>query len=223
MAKFTKSIAAVLTAAAGVMICISICINRYKDQHDDIGLPEPPDTTQYQSIKERAIAAKEVIRRHHLNEDYCLLVDYSIPSGTPRMYVWSYQKDQVVARTYVMHGPGKGSTASRPVFSNEPGSNCTALGRFVVTHKHGAKLKRSFRLKGLDTDNQTAFARGLMIHKSSWIDRHCHKKYIPLHEPSCLGCVTVSSRGMDYLERLILAKHTKIMLWSYCSQKESNM
>ena len=69
-----------------------------------------------------------------------------------------------------MHGPGLGSTAEKPVFSNRPGSKCSALGRFVVTKKHGSKLKRSYRISGLDLDNQTALARGLMIHSSRWVD-----------------------------------------------------
>ena len=72
-------------------------------------------------------------RKHNLNTDYVLLLDYSIPSGTPRLFVWDYNRDKVVARTYVMHGVGGGSTAKEPVFSNKshgfrPNRSCqTAL------------------------------------------------------------------------------------------------
>jgi hypothetical protein len=114
-----------------------------------------------------------------------------------------------------MHGPGGGSTAERPRFSNKPGSECSSLGRFLVTKEHGYTLKRSFRIKGMDFDNQSAYARGLMIHKSGWVDSHCWMRYIPLHRASCQGCVTVSTRGMNYLWSLINKENKPILLWNF--------
>ena len=167
-------------------------------------------------LARRASEALVYARKHHLNTDYVLLLDYSIPSGTPRLFVWSHDKHQVVARTYAMHGVGGGSTAERPVFSNKAGSQCSSLGKFKVLTSHGAKLRRSYRLKGLERSNSNAYKRGIMIHRSKWVDTWCSKKYIPLHEPSCQGCVTVSSKGMAYLDRLIKSESTPLLLWSYC-------
>ena len=150
-----------------------------------------------------------------MNENYMLFVDYSIPSGTPRLFVWDFQRKKIVASTYVMHGPGKGSTDKHPVFSNEPGSECSALGRFLVTKEHGATLKRSFRLKGMDGDNKTAYSRVLMIHGSTYLDGHVWMRYIPLHRASCQGCVTVTSRGMDYIWELVNNEKVPLLLWSY--------
>ena len=150
-----------------------------------------------------------------MNEHYALFVDYGIPSGTPRLFVWDFHQKKIVASTYVMHGPGGGSTAERPRFSNKPGSECSSLGRFLVTKEHGYTLKRSFRIKGMDFDNQSAYARGLMIHKSGWVDSHCWMRYIPLHRASCQGCVTVSTRGMNYLWSLINKENKPILLWNF--------
>lgn len=191
---------------------VGSCSNKY---YGDIFL-ELPDNQYYVSIEKRAIVANKVARRHNLNTNYCLFVDYGIPSGTPRLFVWSFKDNKIVARTYVMHGPGKGSTAEKPVFSNKPGSNCSSLGRFVVTKEHGAKLKRSYRLKGLDKNNQSAFLRGLMIHRAKWVDINCWRKNIPLNGRSCQGCITVSSRGMNYLEDLINGEKKRLLLWTYC-------
>jgi len=154
-----------------------------------------------------------------MNEHYALFVDYGIPSGTPRLFVWDFHQKKIVASTYVMHGPGGGSTAERPVFSNKPGSECSSLGRFLVTKEHGYTLKRSFRIEGLDMDNQSAYARGLMIHKSGWVDSHCWMRYIPLHRASCQGCVTVSSRGMNYLWSLVNKEKKSLLLWSFVSKQ----
>jgi len=154
-----------------------------------------------------------------MNEHYALFVDYGIPSGKPRLFVWNFQHKKIVASTYVMHGPGGDSTAEQPHFSNQPGSECSSLGRFLVTKDHGHSLKRSFRLKGMDFDNQSAYARGLMIHSSSWVDKWCWKKYIPLHRSSCQGCVTVSSRGMNYLWPFINKEQKPMLLWSFVNKQ----
>lgn len=178
-------------------------------------LPEWIDGKDYKTIEERAERAIVFIKKHNMNENYMFFVDYSIPSGTPRLFVWDFQRKKIVASTYVMHGPGKGSTDKRPVFSNEPGSECSALGRFLVTKEHGATLKRSFRLKGMDGDNKTAYSRVLMIHGSTFLDGHVWMRYIPLHRASCQGCVTVTSRGMDYIWELVNNEKVPLLLWSY--------
>lgn len=179
------------------------------------GLPEWLDRREYKTIEERADKALAFARRHNMNEHYALFVDYRIPSGTPRLFVWDFRQKKIAASTYVMHGPGGGSTDRQPRFSNRPGSQCSSLGRFLVTKEHGNRNKRGFFIKGLDTDNQTAYARGLMIHGSKWVDGHCWMRYIPLHRASCQGCVTVSSRGMDYLYSLITKEQKPILLWNF--------
>ena len=171
--------------------------------------------SQEQPIAVRATEALDYAKAHKLNTNYALLVDYSIPSGTPRLFVWDFDQNKIVARTYVMHGVGKGSTAERPVFSNTVGSECSSLGKFKVTNIHGGKIKRSYRLTGLEASNSNAWRRGIMIHRSTWVDRWCWKEHIPLHEPSCQGCITVSSRGMTYLEKLIKNESEPLLLWSY--------
>lgn len=185
------------------------------------GLPTSPDHREYKTIEERAEKALDFARRHNLSDHYALFVDYAIPSGTPRLFVWDFRQKKIIASTYVMHGPGGGSTAKRPRFSNRPGSNCSSLGRFVVTKEHGNSNKRGFRIKGLDTDNQTAYTRGLMIHASFWVDRNCWKKYIPLRGKSSKGCVTVSSRGMDYLWKLVNSEKKLLLLWNFESKNDN--
>ncbi|MBR6015592.1 MAG: murein L,D-transpeptidase catalytic domain family protein [Prevotella sp.] len=187
------------------------------------GLPEFPDRREYKTLEERAEKALAFARRHNMNERYVLFVDYSIPSGTPRLFVWDFQQRKIVCSTYVMHGPGKGSTDERPRFSNRPGSKCSSLGRFLVTKENGKRNKRGFRMKGLDYDNQSAYARGLMIHGAKWVDWHCWKKYIPMNEKCCHGCITVSTKGMDYLWSMINNEKKPLLLWNFCSREKDIM
>ena len=172
-------------------------------------LPLWPDHREYKTIEERAEKALAFARDHNINEHYALFVDYGI-------------QKKIVSTTYVMHGPGGGSTDERPRFSNRPGSKCSTLGRFLVTKRHGIRNKRGFRIKGLDIDNKTAYGRGLMIHGSRWVDTHCWKRYIPLRAQSCSGCVTVSSKGMNYLYSLINNEKKPLLLWSFVSKQSKN-
>lgn len=185
---------------------------------DGFFIPAMPDRTQYDTLEARANSALEFATKRCMSTRYALFVDYSVASGTPRLYVWDFTKSKIIARTYVMHGPGMGSTAEKPVFSNKIGSNCSALGRFLITKQHGVRNKTGFLLRGLDTDNQTAYVRGLMIHRSGYLDSNVWRKYIPLRGRSCSGCVTVTSRGMDYIGKLVQGEERPILLWNYCSK-----
>ena len=114
-----------------------------------------------------------------------------------------------------MHGPGKGSTDETPVFSNVPGSNCSSLGRFEVTRIRGRRNKNGFYLKGLEMSNCSAYSRGIMIHSSKWVDRNRWRRYIPLNPRSCRGCVSVATRDMAYINRLVGKEEGNLLLWTY--------
>lgn len=174
-------------------------------------------TKNYSTLEERAQDAKAFAARKGLRQDYCIFVDYSLPSGTPRVFVWSFKENRIIAHTYTMHGPGKGSTAQRPIFSNRRGSECSSLGRFEVTKSHGFHLGRnSFRLKGFDNTNYNAWSRGLMIHSSTHVDRNKDNKFIPLQRRSCQGCITTSTIGLAYLKSLINTSSKNLLLWAFC-------
>lgn len=202
----------VMVAAAVAAVCVAVAACYVARRSCDL----TPDNTHYASLERRAEAALKVARRQGLSTNYCLLVDYSVPSGKPRLYVWSFNEHKAVARTYAMHGAGGGSTASKPVFSNEPGSECSSLGRFAVTLERGIRVKRGLRIKGLDTTNSNAYGRGLMVHGSMWVNVNCWRKYIPLNRLSSQGCVTVSTRGFDYIDSLAHSESKPLLLWTFC-------
>ena len=174
------------------------------------------DGHRYESIEERAEQALKYAGRKGMSTNYCVFVDYGIPSGSPRVFVWSFAEGRVVYRGHAMHGPGKSSTAETPVFSNAPGSHCSSVGKFEVTRRHGKRNKTGYYLKGLERSNSRAYYRGIMIHSSRWVDRNAWRKYIPLNARCCLGCVTVSTRDMRYIGRLVEKEDRHLLLWSYC-------
>ncbi len=195
-------------------ICFSICLLCAQGIKGMISKRAIP-----QGLEDKAKTALEYAHRHGMSERFCLLLDYSIPSGYPRLFVWSFEKGGVIYRAHVMHGPGKGSTKESPVFSNELGSKCSSIGRFRVTKQHGNVNKTGYFLKGLDATNSNAFHRALMIHSSYWVDFNIWRRYIPLNERSCQGCVATSNRSMTYLSKIIEEENDPLLLWSYCTEQ----
>ena len=171
--------------------------------------------SRFPGMECRAEKALRYAERKGLNDNYCLFLDYGIPSGKPRLFVWSFADNRVVYSAHAMHGPGKGSTDKAPVFSNVPGSKCSSVGRFEVTRARGKKNRTGLRLKGLEMSNSSAYNRGIMIHGSRWVDLNKWQRYIPLNEKSCQGCVTVSTRDMAYINKLVGKERGNLLLWSY--------
>lgn len=130
--------------------------------------------------------------RNGFNTDYYVLVDFSIPSGKQRFFIYDLKNENGILSSYCMHGSGKGNTAAQPKFSNEPGSGCSCLGRFVMIGKGSTKIKNSIRLRGLDKTNYMAETRGILIHSAGKVSRfYGQNDYIPLGIES-RGCFTVS-------------------------------
>ena len=180
----------------------------------------PSDYAYWQTIAAIAVDAEEYARSQGLSQKHCILVDYGLPSGKERVYVWSFEEKKIVLKTHTMHGSGGGSTDETPVFSNQLGSNCSTLGHFAVTRTHGTINPGGYRLKGLDPENRNAWDRALMIHDSFWVDMYCDEPYIPLNEVMCQGCVTVNTEGMREIAKLIDADPQLLLLQSFVIHQE---
>lgn len=163
-------------------------------------------------------------------EDFCarqgfctavaVLVDFSRPSSDARLFVYSFIERRVVLKSLCAHGQGGGSTAAEPVFSNAVGSECSSLGRFLISgHRRMNTLPDNcFELDGLEAANSNARRRLLLIHPY-WVvddydsgDKH---GMIPIG-PVSRGCFTISHRAMSALEEIYEAQTNKrILLWAY--------
>lgn len=114
-----------------------------------------------------------------------------------------------------MHGSGKGNTDAKPKFSNEFGSGCSSLGRYVMVGK-GSKFKKSIRLRGLDKTNYLAETRGILIHSAGKVTRFSGKNdYIPIGSES-RGCFTVSKDCMTKVMEIYsgASKQRPVMLYA---------
>ena len=77
----------------------------------------------------------EICHEKGFNEDYCILVDFSRPSGEDRMAIIDLNTLSVLDTGPCAHGKGKGNSAWKAIFSNKEGSRCSSLGAFKIAEK----------------------------------------------------------------------------------------
>ena len=145
---------------------------------------------------ENTAQVRDFCKRRGYSTDYYILVDFSIPSGQKRFFIYDLKSGRKILSSYCMHGSGAGNTDAKPKFSNEIGSGCSSLGRYIMLGK-GTKFKNCIRLRGLESTNFMAEARGILIHSAKKVTRfRGEKKYIPIGSES-EGCFTVSADCMN--------------------------
>jgi hypothetical protein len=98
------------------------------------------------------------------------IVDYTLPSNQPRLWVIDTRSDSVLAREYVAHGWASGGIWPA-WFSNRWGSNQSSLGVFLTGDAYFGVRGLSLRLDGLEPGiNDRARARGLVLHGSPFVN-----------------------------------------------------
>ena len=149
------------------------------------------------------------------NTNVCVLVNYSIRSGSPRFFVYDFNKQKIFYRCRCAHGLGGGSTARKAVFNNSYGSRCSSLGKFVISGVGSAHYKNCIRLRGLDESNDNAEKRGILIHSASIVTRFRWLPWMPLSK-SCEGCFTITKGGLMKMHEILQKeKNKKILVYAY--------
>jgi hypothetical protein len=95
------------------------------------------------------------------------VVDYSLPSSEPRLWVIDVQRNQVLYHELVAHGEGSGDTVA-VAFSNAVGSHQSSLGLFRTDEAYTGRFGYSLRLSGLEPGvNDKARERAIVMHGAS--------------------------------------------------------
>ena len=100
------------------------------------------------------------------------LVDFALPSRERRFYLVDLEGGRIEHMWLVAHGKGSdlGNTGYLQRFSNDPGSNASSRGAYVTATPYYGKHGRSQRLIGLDSENNMALDRAIVIHGASYVD-----------------------------------------------------
>jgi hypothetical protein len=101
--------------------------------------------------------------------DRLAVIDYSLPSTEPRLWVFDLARRKLLFRELVAHGRNTGENLARK-FSNRPESLESSLGLFRTLGTYVGHNGYSLRMDGLEPGtNDHALDRALVIHGAAYV------------------------------------------------------
>lgn len=120
----------------------------------------------------RARTSYEAARPRIGNRRHIVIVDYSLHSSKPRLFLIDTDTGEHEA-LLVSHGrgsdPDHDGRADR--FSNVEGSKMSSLGAYVTREIYYGKHGMSLRLVGLEASNDRALERAIVMHGADYVAR----------------------------------------------------
>ena len=104
-------------------------------------------------------------------DDRLTVIDYSLPSSQPRLFVFDLASKRLLFRELCAHGRNSGDDHTS-FFSNDPGSLATSLGLFVTEDTYIGNNGYSLRLRGLEAGfNDMAWDRAIVMHGAAYVSK----------------------------------------------------
>jgi hypothetical protein len=124
-----------------------------------------------------AMDATECASRRGLvkKKDVLAVIDYSLPSTEPRLFVFDLISHKLLFRELVAHGKNSGGVMTN-FFSNASGSLASSIGLYVTADTYFGNNGYSLRLKGLEEGfNDMAWDRAIVMHGAYYVSREAIK------------------------------------------------
>lgn len=118
-----------------------------------------------------ATRAADCARRQGMLDGFrhLAVIDYSLPSTQPRLWIFDVARGQLLYQELVAHGRNTGERLAER-FSNVEGSKMSSLGLFQATETYVGSNGYSLRLRGLDAGfNDNALARAIVMHGAPYV------------------------------------------------------
>lgn len=98
------------------------------------------------------------------------VIDYSLPSTEPRLWVFDLERRTLLYAEHVAHGKGSGENYAH-AFSNRYGSHQSSLGLFVTAETYYGRNGYSLRMDGLEPGiNDQARERAIVMHGADYVN-----------------------------------------------------
>jgi hypothetical protein len=105
----------------------------------------------------------------HFRQSLLTVIDYSLPSTQPRLWVIDLAKEKVLFRELVAHGRNSGEKFP-VIFSDRPGSKMSSLGLFRTGEAYWGRHGWALRLDGLERGfNENARDRAIVFHGADYV------------------------------------------------------
>lgn len=174
---------------------------------------KPPSNNKISESKiDEALA---FCKKNKMDTTICIMVDMSIHSGKNRIFVYDFKKKEVTITGLCAHGVGGGSTATKPIFSNKIGSNCTSLGKYKVKGRSYSNwgINVHYKMHGLEQTNNNSFKRIVVLHSYTPVPNY--EIYPQTLFGQSAGCPVLSDGTMKKIDVLLKTKKTPVLLWVY--------
>jgi hypothetical protein len=98
------------------------------------------------------------------------VIDFSLPSSTPRLWIFDLTERRLLLEELVAHGQNSGDNYATS-FSNVVGSYQSSLGLFRTQESYFGRHGYSLRMDGLEPGvNDRARERAIVIHRADYVD-----------------------------------------------------
>jgi hypothetical protein len=119
-----------------------------------------------------AVSAMKCAQNHGVgkNASRIAIIDYTIPSKQPRLWVVDLKAQKLLFEEHVAHGQGSGDDVPR-FFSDRNGSHQTSLGLFLTDATYQGGNGYSLKLHGLSKGfNESAMRRLIVMHGARYVN-----------------------------------------------------
>ena len=152
--------------------------------------------------------ALEFCKKHNLNTDYCVFVDFSKHAGRKRYVIYNLNTREIEYSSICANG------LNRNEFSNKEGSHLSSLGKYKVTSIVGKMGigEECLILEGLEATNSNARKRQILIH--SYKDVYYNPGTFPFnffYKNLSWGCFVIDKRAFNKTKKI----SKPMLLWAY--------
>ena len=167
------------------------------------------NVTEEKLFNRAKIIKKFIVNNSKYNNEIAFIIDMKIMSGKNRFFVYDLKNNVIIDQGLVAHGIGSQTqTEGELIFSNEPNSLSTSLGKYSIGSSYNGQFGKSYKLYGLEETNNKAFARNIVLHKYSKMP------FGEQESPICksFGCPMINVEFYKRIEKLIDNSKTNIIL-----------
>jgi hypothetical protein len=202
---------AVLVILVGLFIYSNFSKTALPDSVQQPGPKNKPNTEL--RLQEQALQLKAYIKQHKsYNDSIAFLIDMKIPSGNHRFFVYNLYNNTIISKSLVAHGVGSNTLKRDSLqFSNINNSLCTSLGKYRIGKSYYGQFGKAYKLIGLDTSNNNAYLRNIVLHYYDQVPLKEQKQAIV----NSYGCPMVHEVYFNQLAAMIDDSKQPILLHIY--------
>jgi hypothetical protein len=138
-------------------------------------------------------------------------------SGKKRFFVIDLSTMTIEKKGIVAHGRGENRFTLNKSYSNQKGSNCTALGMYKIGKYYNGIFGPSYKLFGLQNTNNNAFDRAIVLHTMNCIPYD--EIDFPIFQTE--GCPAVSPDFLKEVGAVITKSDKPVLLWIFDPGQEN--